>query len=105
MMYVSIAITVLGLMMYLLGDAHIQPNYSVFTDGAKFTISGFFAELEKLSPTAIMTLGIMVLMFIPFVRVLTAFIEYVISKNTRYIIYTAIIIVVIICSVFLGAQH
>lgn len=105
---ISIGLMLLGLAITLVR----HPDYAtdpgalqrLTTPGAAFphTPSAVAAELSQFRGRAISTLGLLVLIATPVVRVATSIVVYIIQRDWRFTIFTSIVLAILILSGFLG---
>lgn len=91
---VSVALMLLGLALGLAaGDG--LPH-------AVLAVSGLREALMSREPAAYLSLGLIVLMATPFVRVVGALVVFAMERDRRYVLVTAIVLAVMCFSVLLG---
>src|SRR5690606_10341048 len=73
LMYSAVVVTLTGMAVYAFESHHA--DYSVFTREYAFSFQHFIADLTQLKGYGIMSLGILLLVAIPFVKVLFFLIE------------------------------
>lgn len=71
----------------------------------KFSFSTLLTGLSQLNFLAVAELGIFVLLLTPLLRVILAFLGYWIIGNKLYTWITAIVLVIITISIFIGIKH
>lgn len=100
LMYTAIVITALGMILYAF-EAH-ETNFSVFTNEYRFQFQVWLAQLTALQGYAIMTLGVLLLMLIPVLRVFFFLLDFIFKKNVLYVIISSLIMLVILLSFWFG---
>src|SRR6266480_4674637 len=95
----SAAIIVLGVILLLMEPGTLQTEQAfVFPQ----TFSQVIAGLLALYPQAIITFGLLLLIATPIVRVIASIVIFAIERDRRYVLITAIVLVILMCSLFLG---
>lgn len=69
---------------------------------AVLAVSGLPEALTSWEPAAFLSLGLIVLMATPFVRVAGALVVFAMERDRRYVLVTAMVLAVMCCSVLLG---
>ena len=102
--WLSAALTSIGLLLLLIKP--IQPIDEGFSSiPTRFHLANFFRELSKGESYAIITLGIMVLLLTPVLRVLFAIIGYLKEKDRLYFFISLIVLLILVASFLLGVAH
>jgi uncharacterized membrane protein len=93
------AVVLIGIGMVVYAFEQHQEDYSVFKPNYAFSLSSLWASLQQLEGYGIMSLGIVLLVMIPFVKILGILSLFIAQKNILYITISAIIL-----AVFVGAM-
>lgn len=91
---VAVGLMALGLVLGLL-DARDLPTHVV-------PLADLPAHLAALDPAAYLSLGLLVLIATPFVRVAGSLVAFALGRDRRYVLVTAVVLVVMCLSVALG---
>jgi len=91
---VSVALMAVGL---VLGAAR-----GAMLPRAMVTLSALPAALARLDPAAYVSLGLIVLVATPFVRVVGSLVAFVVERDRAYVLITATVLVVMCLGVLLG---
>jgi len=103
---VAMSIVVIGTVLYMFQYGQETIHYSSFTPDNVFSLSDFFQRLIHGNSSAIMELGVIVLIFIPIARVLFTMIGFWLEKDRMYTLIAFIVLCIIAYSLFFGvATH
>jgi len=91
---VSVALMAVGL---VLGVAH-----GTMLPRAMVSLSALPSALARLDPAAYVTLGLIVLVVTPFVRVVGSLVAFAVERDRAYVLITATVLVVMCLGVLLG---
>lgn len=97
--YCAIVVTLAGMVLFTL--EHHQADYAVFSPVFAFRLPLFWADLMQLKGYGVMTLGILLLISIPIVKVIFYLADFLLRKNTLYVVISAIILCVFFTSMLL----
>lgn len=97
--YCAILVTLAGMVRYTL--EHHPSDYAVFSPVFAFRFTTFWADLQQLKGYGVMTLGMLLLISIPIVKVVFYLADFLVKKNTLYVVISCIILGVFIASMFL----
>lgn len=100
-MYLSIFFSGGGLIKYTFFEKHYE-NFKIFTSANKFETSIFINQLLNFDGSALMMLGVLVLMMLPIIRIIFALLGFIADKNRLYIVICIIIMLIIGFSFYLG---
>ena len=101
MMYGSIAIVLIGITLHWRNQEVV--NLAEFTTQYAFDRTAFLSSLRAGNSYGILTLGIILLMCIPVMRVLLYIVEFAINKNRLYFCISLFISVILATSIYLGS--
>lgn len=104
----SLSITFIGGIIYLVKDGNAAIDYSNFVEqdySVKDIFTNTFSGLLRLEHTAIITFGILLLFSTPIIRVLFSLIGFVLEKDKIYIAITLIVLAIIFISISGGLAH
>ena len=100
----SMALIAIGLLLRYLETGKVALDYQISgMNMAQFVVAEFRAvALDKLRPRLMINLGIIVLMFTPYIRVAASMVYFMVGlKNWKYSIFTGFVLVVLTYSLFL----
>ena len=102
--WLSACLTALGLILLLMKPQSITE--SRFPEVAKrFSLNQFFNELIQLQPFAVLTLGILVLLCTPVLRVCFAIVGYLREKDWLYFFISLLVLIILIVSFAICVAH
>ncbi len=101
--FLAISITVIGYSMFVLSNPESKMDYSKFDNFAALKLNIFWKGLCSLDPFYITYLGIIILLSIPFVRIILSTFTFYVSKNKRYTLVGSSIIAILILSAIIGS--
>ncbi|SOD18417.1 DUF1634 domain-containing protein [Pedobacter xixiisoli] len=105
--YLSMAIVVLGGIIYLLDHSAEKIDYAVF-DFNKVslkTVEAIFSEVLTFKGAAVVQFGLLMLIFTPIARVLMAVISFFVEKDYLYVLIGLIVLSIIMVSLSGGFAH
>jgi len=105
--YLSMAIVVLGGVIYLTEHGGEKIDYAVF-DFNKVslkTVEGIFSEVLSFKGAAVVQFGLLMLIFTPIARVLMAVISFLIEKDYLYVAIGLLVLAIIMASLSGGFAH
>jgi uncharacterized membrane protein len=102
---IAMTIVVIGLILYLFGHGRETAHYETFTNDGVFRFHKFLADLSAGSSSAIIELGVMVLIATPIARVLFTMIGFWLEKDRLYTFIALVVLCIIVISMLMGATH
>ncbi len=102
-MLLSLIVVLIGLVLYLFQQGNLVQDFTTFNPVHFYGIKILFVKLSQGSASAIIQLGVLLLIATPIVRVAMAMIGFYLEKDSLYVIISLIILAVIAFSVFYGA--
>lgn len=102
---VAMTIVVAGLILYLFEHGRETVHYETFTNDGMFRFNKFFSDLGSGRSSAIIELGVMVLIATPIARVLFTMIGFWLEKDRLYTFIALLVLCIIVISMMLGAVH
>ena len=105
--YVSMAIVVLGGIIYLLDHSAEKIDYAAF-DFNKVslkTVEAIFSEVLTFKGAAVVQFGLLMLIFTPIARVLMAVVSFLLEKDYLYVLIGLIVLSIIMVSLSGGFAH
>ena len=102
----SLALELAGIILLYISysDLSISQDSGFFIHGMNFfifVISQFKISTSEILPIRLMTIGIMVLMLTPFLRVIVSAVYFAIRKNTKYTLITLFVLAILVISLSL----
>ncbi len=91
----SVIILIFGIFLFLI-------NSSPFQFGVTSLGKSFWRKLSQFDPQAIINLGILFLMLVPFFRVVAIGVGFVIEKDKKYSLISGIVLLFLILGIFLA---
>jgi len=103
----SMLLTGSGLLLYLLHpqNSHTSVDYSSFKDSGLWSFHHFGDRLAHFDSIALMQLGILLLISTPITRVIITLIGFWIERDLRYTLVASLVLLILLCSFFIGATH
>jgi len=103
---ISGAIAITGGIWYLFQRGSGIPNYTQFNgEPAGYTsFTGIIKGLSRGSATEIIQLGVLVLISTPILRIVFSLISFVMERDKLYVVLTAIVLSIILFSMFAGLK-
>ncbi|KAA5537389.1 DUF1634 domain-containing protein [Taibaiella lutea] len=98
----AMTIVVIGIVLYMFQYGHETIHYSTFKAENAFKFADFYQRLMSGNSSAIMELGVIVLIVIPIARVLFTMIGFWLEKDRMYTIIAFIVLCIIAYSLFFG---
>ncbi len=98
----SMGITIFGLIIYFIDASNHQYYFKDFVGDYKFNATAFAESLCRLEGTAIMFLGVLLLMITPILRIIFSIIGFVLIKDKRYVLVGLTTFLIIAISVMVG---
>ncbi len=105
--YISMAIVILGGIIYLFDHSGEKINYATF-DFNKVslkTVEAIFSEVLTFKGAAVVQFGLLMLIFTPIARVLMAVISFFLEKDYLYVLIGLIVLAIIMISLSGGFAH
>lgn len=102
---IAMTIVVGGLILYLFEHGRETAHYETFTNDGVFRFHRFLTELGSGRSSAIIELGVMVLIATPIARVLFTMIGFWLEKDRLYTFIALVVLCIIIVSMLMGAAH
>lgn len=102
---IAMTIVVGGLILYLFEHGRETAHYETFTNDGVFRFHRFLTELGSGRSSAIIELGVMVLIATPIARVLFTMIGFWLEKDRLYTFIALLVLCIIVISMMLGAAH
>ncbi|MNK37594.1 hypothetical protein D3C87_561660 [compost metagenome] len=105
--YLSMAIVVLGGIIYLLDHSAEKIDYAAF-DFNKVslkTVEAIFSEVLTFKGAAVVQFGLLMLIFTPIARVLMAVVSFFLEKDYLYVLIGLIVLSIIMVSLSGGFAH
>lgn len=102
---IAMTIVIAGTFLFLWQHGKETADYSQFNEQDVFSFPGFFHQLMNGESTAIVDLGVMVLIATPVARVLFTMIGFWLEKDRLYTVIAFIVLCIIIFSMLSGATH
>jgi uncharacterized membrane protein len=101
---ISGSVAIIGGIWYLYQQGSGTPHYTTFNgEPSGYTsLTGIFKGLATGSASEIIQLGVVILIATPIVRIFFSLISFIIEKDRLYIIITAIVLLIILFSMFTG---
>ncbi|OJU76386.1 MAG: hypothetical protein BGO09_15780 [Bacteroidetes bacterium 47-18] len=98
--YAAIIVTLAGMILYTT-EQH-PADYAAFSPAFAFSFPAFLDDLSHLRGYGVMTLGLLLLISIPIVKVIFYLADFLLKKNTLYIVICCIILGVFLTSMLLS---
>lgn len=102
---IAMTIVVGGLILFLFEHGRETAHYETFTDEGVFRLQKFLDELGSGRSSAIIELGVMVLIATPIARVLFTMIGFWLEKDRLYTFIALLVLCIIVISMLMGATH
>jgi len=96
--WLSVIILIFGIFLFLI-------NPSLFQFGVTSLGKSFWRKLSQFDPQAIVNLGILLLMLVPFFRVVAIGIGFVIEKDRKYSLISLGVLLFLILGIFLALSQ
>lgn len=105
--YISMAIVILGGVIYLFDHGSEKIDYAVFDiDKVSLkTVAVIFEEVLTFKGAAVVQFGLLMLIFTPIARVLMAVISFFLEKDYLYVLIGLIVLAIIMVSLSGGFAH
>ncbi len=105
--YISMAIVILGGVIYLFDHGREKIDYAVFDiDKVSLkTVAAIFEEVITFKGVAIVQFGLLMLIFTPIARVIMAVVSFFIEKDYLYVLIGLIVLSIIMASLSGGFAH
>ncbi|RWU03653.1 DUF1634 domain-containing protein [Pedobacter chitinilyticus] len=105
--YISMAIVILGGVIYLFDHGSEKIDYAVFDiDKVSLkTVAAIFEEVITFKGVAIVQFGLLMLIFTPIARVIMAVVSFFIEKDYLYVLIGLIVLSIIMASLSGGFAH
>lgn len=105
--YISMAIVIIGGIIYLFDHASEKIDYAAFdVDKVSLkTVGAIFSEVLTFNGVAVVQFGLLMLIFTPIARVLMAVISFFIEKDYLYVLIGLIVLAIIMLSLSGGFAH
>lgn len=103
--FISMAIVIAGVVLFLIQQGRSHMDFSVFDNSKAFDLKLFFAALSSFESEAIITLGIVLLILTPVLRIVFSIIGFALEKDNMYVLISSIVLLIIIASIFIGATE
>jgi uncharacterized membrane protein len=105
--YISMAIVVIGGIIYLFDHSSETVDYKVFDINkvSLKTITSIFSEVLTFKGVAIVQFGLLMLIFTPIARVLMAVVSFFIEKDYLYVAIGLLVLAIIMASLSGGFAH
>jgi uncharacterized membrane protein len=100
----AMVIVITGTSMYLFQSSQEVVHYSVFSKDNAFVFSSFWQRLIQGKSSAIMELGVIVLIVIPIARVLFTMLGFWLEKDRLYTFIAFLVLCIIAYSLFFGVS-
>lgn len=98
----AMTITILGFIIYLFDENKHSYSFNKYVSDYKFNATTFGKSLSQLEGTAIMFLGVIILMLTPVARIILSIIGFSIIKDKRYILVGLTTLIIIALSILVG---
>lgn len=101
---IAAAVALVGGVMYLAHSAFTRPSYHVFRGEPPMlrSIGGILSGVAALEPTAIIQLGIVLLIATPIARVLLTLIAFAVRRDRMYVLISALVLGLLAYSLLAG---
>ena len=101
---IAAAVALVGGVMYLRQAAFTRPSYHVFRGEPAMLhgIGGILSGVAAMEPTAIIQLGIVLLIATPIARVLLTLIAFAVRRDRMYVLISALVLVLLGYSLLAG---
>lgn len=93
-LYLSVALILFGLGLALFTHQNVPDTV--------FPMQSLFTGLLSLNAGSYLSLGLLVLIATPIIRVITSFISFLVEKDWRFAAITLVVLVTVLVSIFLG---
>lgn len=105
--YISMAIVILGGIIYLFDHSSETIDYKVFDINrvSLKTVASIFSEVLTFKGVAIVQFGLLMLIFTPIARVLMAVVSFFIEKDYLYVAIGLLVLAIIMASLSGGFAH
>lgn len=103
----SCAVAILGGVLYLVNHGmEVMPDYSVFhgEDAGYTSLPGIIKGLGTGSAKEVIQAGVIILLATPILRIFLSLISFILEKDRLYVFITAIVLCVILASMFGGLK-
>ncbi|MXV49976.1 DUF1634 domain-containing protein [Pedobacter sp. HMF7647] len=101
---IAATVVLIGGILYLFQHGRAEPHYHTFSGEPKDlkNIKSIFTEVFKLQSTAIIQLGVLVLIATPIARIIFSIVGFVLEKDYLYVVITFIVLGIIAFSMLSG---
>ena len=105
--YISMAIVILGGIIYLFDHGSEKIDYAIFDINkvSLKTVAAIFEEVITFKGVAIVQFGLLMLIFTPIARVIMAVVSFFIEKDYLYVLIGLIVLSIIMASLSGGFAH
>lgn len=100
----SIGVALTGLLIYVFDANKKHIDYSHFKPTFALDITQFKNDLTTFKSTALMQLGLLILIITPLIRIAFILWEFVVKKDYLYILIGSLVLVILAISAFWGAR-
>jgi uncharacterized membrane protein len=101
--YTSLGIVAIGLLLYLVQQRGSVTDYGTFSMAEGVSAADVWHKLCAGEPKSIITIGVLLLMVTPIVRIIIALLGFWLEKDRLYVMIALIILIIIAGSMYLGA--
>ena len=98
--YCSLVLIILGLIL----SFFTGKTFSLSEKNLPLSIGQFFSSFKNFYSVVILNLGLLILMFTPFFRVLTALLSFLFSKDIKYTLISSGVFLILVFSLILALR-